>query len=175
MTEALKPPRKPRSTQAAGELLERYALLQGQAEEAEAARNKAIADTNAVADAIVTPIVAEMDLIRPVIEAWWRDTGHALGPAHSKSMVFGGCLIGLKLGNKALAMPAEGEKAALAALQEVRWGKPFIRVTYAIDKVAVRKGLAGSRKAALADIGFREVQAETFFVERVVQGGTIAS
>lgn len=172
MTDTPKPPRKPRSTAQAIELLERYASLEGQAALAEDARNKAIADSNAVADAVIAPIAAEMAVMRPVIEAWWRDGGSVLA-GDCKSMELGGCMIGTKMGARSLELPAGGDKAGLAALQEVRWGKPFIRVTYAIDKVALRKALSGGRRAELATMGFREQQAEIFFVERHRQGGTI--
>ena len=162
----------PRTTEAAITLLERLASLQGQAALAEAARNKAIADTNAVSDSIVAPIAEEIAAIEPAIEAWWRKQGNKLLPAGRKTMELGGCMIGIRLGNKSYAFTGD-DKQALAELNAVRWGKPLIRVTYAPDKPAIRKALSGPRADALGKMGFSETQPETFFVTQAEQAGTV--
>lgn len=162
----------PRTTEGAIALLERLSSLQAQAALAEAARNQAIADTNAVADTIIAPIAEEIATIEPAIEAWWRKQGAKLLPAGRQSMELGGCMIGTRLGNKTYAFAGD-DKKAVAELNAVRWGKPFIRVTYAPDKVAIRKALSGPRADALGKMGFSEAQSETFFVVQAQQAGTV--
>lgn len=162
----------PRTTEGAVALLERLASLHGQAALAEAARNQAIADTNAVTDTIIAPIAAEIALIEPAIEVWWRKQGTKLLPAGRKSMELGGCMIGTRLGSKSYAFTGD-DKKAVAELKAVRWGKPLIRVTYSPDKPAIRKALSGPRADALGKMGFSEIQPESFFVVQAQQAGTV--
>lgn len=161
-----------RTTEQAITLLERLSALQGQAAMAEAARNTAIADTNAVADTIIAPIAEQIAAMEPVIEAWWNRQGAKLLPAGRKTMELGGCMIGTRLGNKSYAFVGD-DKKAVAELNAVRWGKQFIRVTYSPDKPAIRKALSGPRADALGKMGFSEAQTETFFVVRAEQAGTV--
>src|SRR5690606_3940757 len=63
--------RQPRSMQQATELLERFAVLDGQIGEIEAKRNEAIATINAEADGRSQPLLEERDAIQAKLAAWW--------------------------------------------------------------------------------------------------------
>lgn len=166
--------RAPRTVPAAIALCERFAVLEGQAAAIEATRNAAIAAANATADAAIAPIAAELDQIRPVLEAWWTQGGKALAQDR-KTIELGGCNIGTKLGSPSLHFAFGDDKAAVAALSEARWSKTaLVRTSHDVDKPAVRKALSGTRAAALSAMGFSLRQSESFVLSRADQAGTIA-
>lgn len=173
MTKPAAAPKTPKNTDAAIAMFDRFAQLDAQLAAINANRNKAIADTNAVADNLAAPIAAELTALRAPLKAWWDAAGVKLLEKDRKSIELGGCMIGTRLGNKVLAYAHGDDKAALAALTELRWAKPYIRVTYGVDKVALKKALTGRHGAGLAELGFAERQPETFFLERVAQAGTM--
>ncbi len=154
-------------------LLERFAQLGFEIAAAETARNKQIADTNAVADAIVAPLVQERERLRASIEPWWRKTGFALLPSKRKTMELLGCIIGSKSGRSSVMVPG-GDEAAIKALKAYRWGKAFVRVTEAVDKGAVRAALNGPNGDRLRAMGFySSTPGEEFVLETGEQDGTI--
>lgn len=156
-------------------LLERYAQLGHQVALAEAARAQGLAAANAAADGIVGPLLDEQAAIREQLEPWWARNADALR-GKRKSIELGGCMIGTKAARARLEYGSGDDKAALAALQEHRWAKPYIRVSYSVDKVATAKALGEGRHAAgLAELGFHMVGGgEAFVLERVAQDGTLA-
>ena len=155
--------------------LERYAVLAAQIALVQAARDERIAGANAEADRALQPLVDEAAAIRLQVEPWWARHGAGLLPAKRKTMELGGCMIGAKAGRSSLAFAGGNDAAALAALQECKWAKPYIRVTYAVDKTATAAGLAGKHAPGLKELGFSMPAApETFILEPVTQSGTIA-
>lgn len=167
--------RAPRTVEQATVLLERVALLDGEIATAEANREAAIAATNAIADTLVSPLLDERAKLVAVLEPWWAKAGAELTGGKRKTLVIGGCTIGTKAARAKLEYAGGDDKAALAALQECRWAKPYIRVSYAVDKVATTKGLTGKHAAGLAELGFSlSTPPETFVLERAGQDGTIA-
>lgn len=163
------------SVEQATPLLERFAQLGHQVAIAEAARDDAIAGANAVADRIVQPLLDEQAQIREQLEPWWARAGEALR-GKRKTVELGGCMIGTKALRARLDFAGGDDKAALAALQEHRWAKGYVRVTYAVDKVATTKALTEGRHApGLAELGFAMTGGgEAFVLERVGQDGTVA-
>lgn len=154
-------------------LLERFAQLGFEIAAAETARNKAIADTNAVADAIIAPLTKERERLRASIEPWWRKTGFALLPSKRKTMELLGCIIGSKSGRSSVMVPG-GDDEAIKALKAYRWGKAFVRVTETIDKGAVRAALNGASGDRLRAMGFyTSTPGEEFVLETGEQDGTI--
>lgn len=157
---------------AATVLAERYGALAGELATAEASRAAALAATNAVADTLTQPIVAEMDAIRAALEPWWARNGAQVTGGKRKSAELGGCMLGSRSGKAALVI--DDEPSAKAALVKARWGKELLRTTVSVDKAAVLKALGGTLAKKLAAIGFaKSAPAETFFLERVEQPGVV--
>ncbi|MGN6270875.1 MAG: host-nuclease inhibitor Gam family protein [Sphingomonas sp.] len=168
------PVNAPTSIEQATALADRFAQLSGELETIVANRDAAIAATHATADILVSPILAEQTAITDALRAWWPGVAEQLTGGKRQSVELGGCMIGMNAGRVSLAMRGTEEKL-LAKLKGARWAKPLIRVKESIDKVAVRKALEGKRAPELKQFGFRLVPgAETFYVKRVEQDGTIA-
>lgn len=165
--------REPRSTAQAVELLERYSVLAGELAVIEANRDAAIAATNAVADALATPVLADLEAMRGKLGAWWGKAGGALTEGKRKSIELGGCMVGTRMSRATLTMIGDDD-AMIQALSAVRWGKPFLRTKVTIDRVATLRGLAGDARGKLVELGFGASEAvAVFFVEPVKQGGTL--
>lgn len=168
-------PIAPKTTEAATVLCERYAVLEGKLATIAGRRDRLRAKASAAADTVSVPIVDEMAAIAAQLEPWWKKNGSELTGGKRKSMTIGGCSIGTKLSTDTLAFTKGDDKAALAALQAVSWKKPFIRVTYSVDKAATLKAMAGTKAKQLQELGFKVQPGEDmFFVKRAAQGGTIA-
>lgn len=163
----------PASIEAATILAERYAARAGELNLVEETRAKAIASANAAADRFAVPLAAELQAIQAALEPWWKTAGGELGGSR-KSIELGGCMVGTTSGRPSLRLRGD-EKKALTKLKALRWAKPLIRIAESIDKVAVRKALSGKRAAELKAMGFSiKPGAETFYVARVEQEGTVS-
>lgn len=157
------------SIEQATPVLERFAQVGFEIEAIETARDKAVSDSNAVADVMLAPLLKEQAELREQIEPWWHRTGVALLPAKRKTMELLGCMIGSKSGRSSLMTPSE----AIKALKTYRWGKDLIRVTEEVDKTAVRAALKGKHGERLSTMGFYvSTPGEEFVLERVAQAGT---
>lgn len=166
--------RTPRTLEQAIALAERYAALQAQLAVAEETRAKAIADSNAVADAIVSPIVEELAALAAPLETWWARAAAKLTGGKRKSIELGGCMIGTRSSKPKFGFTGT-DAAALAALKPHRWARALIRVVASVDKPATVKALAGKHGQQLAALGFSAEASETFFIERVAQEGTVGA
>ena len=153
---------------------ERYANVAGQLASVEENRTAAIGATNAVADALARPLIELLDGLRVELEGWWLRNAADVTGGKRRSAELGGCMLGLRAGRAKLVFDRGDDKAAVAVLQEHRWAKQLVRVTYAVDKAATLKALdAGKHAGPLADLGFRaEGGTDTFFIDRVEQPGT---
>jgi len=157
-------------------LLERFSKLGADLAAIEANRSVAIAGTNKVADALALPVLTELQKIHARIEPWWALNKAELTKGTRKSIELGGCMIGTKLGNTVLGHVFVTDAAALVALQAARWAKPYVRVTYSIDRAATLGALKGAHKERLADLGFKAVPgADTFFLTPVAQSGSVSA
>jgi hypothetical protein len=164
------------TTEAATELLERYAVLAGKAGALGARRDVLIVRANAAADKLIAPIAAEMAGIRAQIEPWWQAEGAKLLTGKRKSIELGGCMIGTKQGKASLQLKSGDFDKEAEKLRKLAWAKPFVRVTVAIDKAATRTGLAGPIGGKLKARGFFEKPgADEFFVDRVAQAGAVGA
>lgn len=171
---ALKPPRAPRNAEQATGLLEEVARIDGEIASIEANRNAAIAATNAVADALLVPVVARRSAVAGVVEAWWRQSGHALLPKGRKLMELGGCTIGSKAPPTSLAFTHGAFDKAAELLKPLRWAKPLLRVKTEVDKKAAKAALDGARGDELRRLGFSVTGGGQIFVlEAVTQAGTV--
>lgn len=157
-------------------VLERYSALAGQLATIEEDRATALASTNAVADGIAAPIVAEMQLLEQQLKPWWIRIADKVTGGKRKSAELGGCMIGTK--DKAASLAIAGDEAAIVEqLKGQRWAKDYLRTVTSIDKIAVLKAIAGPNAHAqkLTDVGFSKTDPEpTFILKRVAQPGTIS-
>ncbi len=169
-----KAPRAPRNVEQATELLDRVARLDGEASSINGARNAAIAATNATADALLTPVVEERVVIAGVLETWWGADGRTLLKGKRKSIELGGCMIGTKAAPVALTFTADDFDAAVTALRAERWAKPYVRVTYSVDKKAAKDAIDGKHGEQLRKLGFgTRGGADVFVLAAVTQQGTM--
>ncbi len=173
---AFKPPRAPRNLEQATVLLERVATLEAEASAINLHRDQAIANTNAVADAILGPVLEERAAIAAVVETWWKDTGHALLKGKRKTIQLGGCDIGTKKALTALTFTNDDFDAAVTALRAERWAKPYVRVTYSVAKKDTTTALNGKHGDQLRALGFSTRGGQDVFVLAAVkQTDTIAA
>ncbi|MDX5984684.1 host-nuclease inhibitor Gam family protein [Sphingomonas echinoides] len=172
----MKPPRAPRTVEHATELLERVSRLDGEAATIAANRDAAIAATNAVADALLVPVIQERTAIAGVLEAWWAKDGKTLLSGKRKTVELGGCVIGTKAASTSLTFTADDFDAALKALQAARWAKPYVSVKYSVDKTATKKALEGKHGEQLRTLGFGTSGGTDVFVLTIVaQAGTVTA
>lgn len=170
-----KPLRAPRNVEQATALLDQVARLEAEVVTINANRDAAIAATNAVADALLTPVIERRDAIAKLLEAWWSADGKALLKGKRKSIELGGCMIGTKAAPTALTFTADDFDAAVTALRAERWAKPYVRVTYAVDKKAVKDVLDGKHGDQLRQLGFgMRGGGDVFVLAAVAQRGTVA-
>lgn len=167
----------PKTTEAAIVLLERFGRNAGVLATIEANRRTALTSTNAVADDLAAPLLADQAELLAKLEPWWAKNADTLTKGARKSIELGGCMIGTQSGRASLGHTLLSDTVAVAALQAAgRWAKPYVRVTYAIDRVATMKALEGSHAAKLGALGFKKNPgATTFYVERVAQDGVVAA
>lgn len=171
-----KGPRAPRNIVQATELLDRVARIDGEASTIAGNRDAAIAATNAVADALMTPLREERAAIATVLEAWWAKDGRALLTGKRKTIELGGCMIGAKAAPTALTFTDDDFEKAVTALRAERWAKPYVRVTYAVDKKATKDALAGKHGEQLRTLGFgTSGGTDAFVLTAVVQSGTLTA
>lgn len=175
---ATKVPRAPRSAEQATELLERVSRLDGDAAAIGRTRDAAIAETNAVADALLVPVLEERAAIAGVLEAWWGKDGRSLLSGKRKTLELGGCMIGTKAASLALTFGNSDDfEAAVERLRAERLAKPYVRVTYAVDKKAVKDAITakGKHVEQLKQLGFGTCGgADVFVLNAVAQAGTVA-
>lgn len=168
--------RTPRTVPAATALLDRFATVDGQIAAIEAGRQDETVKINAAADALLEPLVAERAVIVEKLEPWWTAARDELTGGKRKSIELGGCTIGTRAGRASLAFQDGNDDTALALLEAERWAKPLIRIRKSIDRTATLKALEGTHGKKLTGLGFIKMPGkEAFFVDRVVQGGTIAA
>ena len=151
---------------------ERWAQLDGVLATSRAARQAAIAATNAAADAIDRPLIDVMDALRVDLDGWYRRNAGKLTGGKRKSAELGGCMLALKSSRAALDIAGD-EKGLAATLAGKTWGKDLVRTAPALDKPAILKALAdrllGRR---LMTLGFtRRDPVDRFHLDRVDQAG----
>jgi hypothetical protein len=156
---------------------EQYAGLAYKLDAIEARRTRNIGTINALCDRAAAPILAEMQMLEEQLKPWWLRIVDKVTEGKRKSAELGGCMIGTK--DKAASLAIDGDEAAIVEqLKGQRWAKGYLRTTVSIDKVAVLKAVAATNPHAqkLTAAGFSKTSPEpTFFVKRVVQGGTVSS
>ncbi|WP_370189278.1 host-nuclease inhibitor Gam family protein [Qipengyuania sp.] len=164
--------RQPRSVEAATELCERWATLDGQIAEIEERRQADIAAINADADRAATDLIAQRDKITEKLKPWWAKAGKELTKGKRKSTEIGGCMVGMRCGKAKLEVPGKSSDM-VDELKGKRWAKPLLRVTTSLDAQAISKALLGKHGPKLKGLGFTIVPGdESFFVQRTEQEGT---
>lgn len=165
--------RVPRTLEAATRLLERFAFLDGAVAEIEEGRTARIAAVNSECDAAASTFVTERDEIVEKLSAWWPAGRASLLTGKRKSAELGGCEVGSRSGRAKLGVPEDVE-GLIATMKGAPWSKKLLRVEWSLDKAAIVKELDGKRAGDLKTLGLSLVPgAETFFVKRTEQGGTI--
>lgn len=166
--------RAPQSTEQAMVLLDRFATLDSELALAEANRQEALAATNAVADSIAIPLIAELKDIAKQLKPWWAASYDELTQGKRKSIELGGCMIGYRISPPKVTYSGGTDAEAVTAVAASAYAEQIIRNTLSLDKPAILKLLEGDDSAALAELGFASKQSEVFFVERVAQAGTLS-
>lgn len=173
---AAKPPRAPKTVEQATVLLEQVARLDAEAATIANGRDTAIANTNAVADALLVPVLQERAAIAGVIQVWWLASGHTLLKGKRKTVQLGGCVIGSKKAPTALTFTGDDFEAAVTALRAQRWAKPYVRVSYSVAKKDTTAALEGKHGEQLRALGFgTRGGADVFVLDAVTQAGTVES
>ena len=173
---AAKPPRAPRTVEQATDLLERVSRLDSEAATIAGNRDAAIAATNAVADALLLPVLEERTATAAVLEAWWSKDGKTLLTGKRKTVELGGCMIGTKAASTSLTFTADDFEAAVKALQAQRWAKPYVSTKVSVDKAATKKALEGMHGEHLRSLGFgTSGGADVLVLATVAQAGTVAA
>lgn len=169
--------RTPKSVAAARSLLEHYAELDAALAAIEAERTAGITAANAIADKAAAPLLTSLAQIREKLEPWWRGPAGQQLAGKRKSIELGGCMIGSRLNKPKLVHTFDNDEAALAALVASRFRKATTRTTTSLDKAAIGRllGASNATSKALAELGFKTDQGDTFILERAEQEGTIAS
>jgi len=163
----------PRTIEAGQQLAERYSELAGRISLIESVRKEALARANKIADTEALPLVTELEQISKLLEPWWNRFKFKLLTQGRKSIELGGCEIGSRMGNPALAL-AGNEEEVLEKLREQRWARPYYTVRYSLAKAITLAGLAGQHGKKLRELGFsRRAGTETFFIKPVAQSATI--
>lgn len=172
MTRAL---RVPKTIEQATALLESFSVLSAKIASIDARRNRAIAAANRIADKMTLPLLEQRQAITAATEPWWALNGPTLTKGKRKSIELGGCVIGSVSSRDTLGFVNGDNDAALAALRPHKWAKPFVRVTYSVDRVATFQALGGAHGKKLAALGFESVAGgETFFLKPVAQSGALS-
>ena len=165
--------RAPTSTKQATALLEQYARIDAEIADIEAARQATIVAANAVADAKAADLIARRTALAERIEPWWAANGAALTQGKRKSIELGGCMVGTRAGRASLDL-AGPEEDVVAVLSGLRWAKPLLRTRVSLERTAALRSLDGKHGAVLAELGVsRRDGAESFYIERVQQAGTL--
>jgi hypothetical protein len=168
--------RPPANAAAAAPLLARFAVVDGELAAVQARRRDQLTLVNSAADSQAGPLIAELKLLGERLQPWWDREGAALAKGR-KSVQLGGCVIGYRTARARLEHGFANDAAAVEALRATRYGKQTTRLTYSLDRTATTKLVQGEGKTAekLAELGFRVVKGEQFFVERVEQAGTVGA
>ena len=157
----------PMDLAAATRLLERISKLDARIVGRHAARVALIAKINASADKLLVPAIAQRGRLVELLKPWWSTDEAKAARGTAKSMVLGGCKIGTKESPASLTYSGKANDLGLAQLQAVKWGKPFVTVSYSVNKTAVREALKAKRSDELTAMGFGEKQDTVFFVTSV--------
>lgn len=166
------PIRQPRSVEAATQLCERFAVLDGQIAAIEEQRQADIAAANANADRAANDLIQQRDAIAAKLAPWWGSAEAQLTAGKRKSIELGGCIVGTRESRPSLQLSGE-EKDVVAALSALRWAKPFLRLKLTLDRAHTLKSLDGKYAGVLAELGVTRCEGEPeFFVKRAEQGGT---
>lgn len=168
----------PKTIEAATELLEIYAVNAGLLATIEANRAEALASTNSVADGLAAPLLRHQAEILAQLEPWWSKHGSKLTQGKRKSVELGGCIVGSKSSAASLSHSYEDDKQAGAALNSMKWAKPFVRISYAPEKAAIKSAIDRDDRLGrcLKSVGFHlKPGVATFFVERVKQEGVVGA
>lgn len=153
--------------------LTRHAAIEGEIAAIEEGRSGKLADINTAADQARQPLDKELAAIGEALEPWWSANGGEHTSGKRKSAELGGCMIGTRSSKEKLAIAGD-QDALVEDMRTLRWAKPYVRVTYSIDKQAVLPAMVGKHGEALRSLGFSvEPASDTFFVKRVAQGGVV--
>ena len=176
MTEAFPAPKTPRTKEQATELLGRYAEVDAKLAAIEADRKTELGRVNGAADVVAAPLIDELAAIAAKMEPWWAKVAAELTKGKRKSVELGGCNIGTRATAAKLKHSYDTDKAAADALHASPLRKAALVFGYVLDKAATLKLLQGkdAKATKLAELGFSvDTPADTFFIKRVEQSGTV--
>lgn len=169
-------PKPPKTTAEATTLLERHAELQARMATIESDREARMVVANQIADGQAVPVLEEMAALAERLQPWWAEHGSKLTSGKRKSLALGGCMIGTKKSRSALDHPFEDDEAAAKALKPLRWAKPYLNFRVYLNRGMTTQGLDGPHAAKLAELGFHtRAGSDEFYIERIVQDGTIGA
>lgn len=167
--------RAPKTVKAATKLLEHFGNVDGQIASIEEARRAELVKVNATYDDLAAPLVAQREQLLDKLVAWWPDAGPGLTGGGRKSIALGGCEIGSRSSRTTLGIAGDVAKVTVA-LANKAWASEMVTRTVSIDRAAVLKSIDGAHAKDLAKLGFSKIDgADTVFVKRVQQGGTMGA
>lgn len=169
--------KRPRTTEKASQLCERFALLDSQINALEQRRNAAISKVNALIDKKSLPMIAERNQIAEMIKPWWMKAREKLLSGSAKSLELGGCIIGTRKDRDTVDCSRVAGKP-VDALANLRWAKPYInKVTnYSLNAKKLIDGIDGKHGEKLNELGFAKKKGEEqFFIKPSDQGRTVAA
>ena len=165
--------RAPQTTEAATELLAKYAELSGALAQNEAERDTELVKINAAADAVAVPILAELKDIAKQLQPWWEASRETLTAGKRKSIELGGCTVGYRISPPKLHFEYGTDANGIEALTHFGRAEAFTKTTVKLDKPAILRDLGEEPDDALVPlelIGFEPRQSEDFFIEPVGRG-----
>lgn len=156
--------RAPQTKDQAIALLDRYAMVAAELRIIQANRDEALAATNAVADTLAVPLVAELKDIAKQLKPWWAASIDELTGGKRKSITLAGCAIGYRLTPPKVTFAHGKDEDMVAALVGTELEDALVRVRRAPNKEAILDAMGGDQCAALRALGFDVRQTEEFFV-----------
>lgn len=168
-------------------LLTRYAEIAAGIEQIDANTAAVMAQRKAGDDAIKAPLITQQEAIFLRVKPWWAVAGATVVEGDRKTAELGGCLLGHRTGNPTLKHPTPVDKA-VGLLVGKGW-VGLLRVKYELDKPAIAAALrwldtpraaaepndenidVAEARTWFASTGFRVVQSEDFFIDRLPPKG----
>ena len=168
-------------------LLTRYSELAGCIAMIDTRSADIVAKQKAWDDAEKAPLIAEQEAIFLRVKPWWAVAGASVVEGDRKTAELGGCLLGHRTGNPTLKHPTPVDKA-VGLLVGKGW-VGLLRVKYELDKPAIAAALrwldtpraeaepndenidVAAARTWFASTGFRVVQSEDFFIDRLPPRG----
>ena len=147
-------------------LLTRYSELAGCIAMIDTRSADIVAKQKAWDDAEKAPLIAEQEAIFLRVKPWWAVAGASVVEGDRKTAELGGCLLGHRTGNPTLKHPTPVDKAVGLLV-----GKGWLDTPRADAEPNDENIDVAAARTWFATTGFRVVQSEDFFIDRLPPRG----